>query len=245
MKRATFIFLVSNLLLFDRYKVFAQAFTSLPPTSIQRQGEQLEIQYSIPISASLCQFVKSVEVTAITTGKSYTASQLTGELYQLQPGTHTLYWNYKADTFFEDDEISVRIFLTPCATKPASPAIRYRPQPMGLKLAVGGVGLAAGGWSYLVYQNYTTKLEELNRLEQTLPQVGGKLLNGADLATWKTAYEAAQQARKPALLNSLIAVAGVATIAEAFLWLTKRKINPSPVISLVSTSDGIGIRYIH
>ena len=214
----------------------------LSPTSIQREGEQLKIQYTIPNSATICHYVKSVEVTAVGSGKSYTATQLTGEVYQLQAGTHTLYWNYKADAFFEDDEISVRIFLAPCTTKSVNSAIRYRPQPLGLKLAVAGVGLAAGSWSYLVYQNYTAKLNELSRLEQTLPQIDGKLLNGADLAKWQTAYAAAQQAHKPALINSLVTIAGAATITEVILWLTKRIIRNSPV-SLVPTSDGFGIRY--
>ena len=76
----------------------------------------------------LYQRVESIEVTAVTSGRSYTTSQLTGELYQLQPGLHTLNWNYKADAFFESDEISVRILLAPRGTKSPPPVISYPSQ---------------------------------------------------------------------------------------------------------------------
>lgn len=231
--------MIRNLLLYllccSSYLLRSQSIT-LQPQEVRQEGDKIIIVYEVKGKSSACYKVKTVQFTA---GEQIvTATKLSGELINLTPGMRQMEWDYKADSFFADADVEVKITLENCIP------IVYKPHSVKLKIAVAGIGLAAGYLAYSIKNNFTTKVNKLNELSTSLPQVNGQITSQTDYDTWRKAYTEAESAKKSSLLNAFLGVAGAAGIYEIYLLTTKRKVKMKGLtFNLPVTSPGIGIAY--
>ncbi|MFN8348786.1 MAG: hypothetical protein U0X91_27555 [Spirosomataceae bacterium] len=231
--------MIRNLLLYllccSSYLSRSQTIT-LQPQEVRQEGDKIIIVYEVKGKPTACYKVKTVQFTAGE--KIITATKLSGELTNITPGTRQIEWEYKADSFFADTDVEVKITLENCM-----PFV-YKPHSLKLKIAVAGIGVAAGYLAYSIKNNFTSKVNKLNELSVSLPQVNGQITSQTDYDTWRKAYTEAENAKKSVLLNAFLGIAGVAGIYEIYLLTTKRKVKMKGLtFNPPTTSSGIGIAY--
>lgn len=146
----------------------------------------------------------------------------------------------KEKTPLEAKKEGVKKETTPAVTlKPmASPKRRIVP-----KVLTALVGLGAGGYAYLLNNQYQTKLSNLNSISQTTdPDGDNVILNQTAFNQWETAYKDVKnfQSNKTTMYACL-GIAGAAAITEIILLATKPKAKKQTGFKLNSNNQNIGL----
>jgi len=229
--------------------VSSQAQEVIKADNLRQSNGRIIIDYEMRGTSS-CFNVISVLVMIKSSNYRLTAKSITGDLKDVKTGKRQIVWDYKADNFYAEGEVEVNIQIEPCASSKSAPVKqpdittdlpRVRataPHPIALKIRVAGLGIAAGAGAYLIRNDFITKQNKLNTLNTTLPQINGDLVTQADKNTWDIAYKDVLAAKKATLFNALAGVAALSAGYEAYLLLTKRKLNKR--VSLTPSSQNLG-----
>ncbi len=96
---------------------------------------------------------------------------------------------------------------------------------IGLKLLTAVVAVGAGGYAYLIRNDYQSKMATLNQISQTADPTGSGIIANPDIyRQYNDAYNAAEAAQqKNGLFKACVGVAAVAAIAEIYLLVHKPK----------------------
>ncbi len=117
---------------------------------------------------------------------------------------------------------------------------------IGLKVLTGVVAVGAGAYALLLRNDYQTKIGALSQISQTADPTGsGEIANPDTYRQYDDAYKAAEAAQqKNGLFKACIGVAAVATVAELYLLLHKRKPRTTTLYWTPSSqSTGLAIGY--
>ncbi|MEI7587008.1 hypothetical protein [Runella sp.] len=205
--------------------------------NLRQSNGQIIIEYEVK-NSSTCLNVSSVQVVVKSSGQRLKALAISGDTREVRTGKRQIIWNYKADNFYAEGEVEVSMQVEPCVV--VKPKITERPDiinkssgtetqtshPISLKIGVAVLGIGAGAGAFLIRSNFTDKQTKLNSLNTSLKQDSkGQLLTQADKNTWDTAYQETLSAKKAPLFNALVGVAALSAGYEAYLLLTKRKVN--------------------
>lgn len=219
---------------------------TMKPTNVKIVNDQIVITYQVR-SVDECLTVTSIEVVILATNEKIKPKSIKGELKEVKTGFHQILWDYKADNFFVDGQIDFNLFIKSCKKeiigkngnrKPIDPNLE--PHPIGLKLGVGALGLASGGTAFIIRKNFDKQLTQLNELNTSLPQINGKLLSQSDKELWDNAYNRVQSSQKSGIFYGLTGIAILSAGYEAYLLLTKRKVDKK--ITILPTQTGFALR---
>lgn len=119
------------------------------------------------------------------------------------------------------------------------------PKRIGLKFLTGAVAVGAGAYAFVLQNDYQTKLDALNQVNQTVDPNNTGIANPSDYQQYKNAYTAAETAQqKKGLFTTLVGVAAVATVAELYLLIHKPRPRTSALYwKPASHSYGLAIGY--
>ncbi|MGX7689530.1 hypothetical protein ACWA1C_20355 [Flectobacillus roseus] len=153
---------------------------------------------------------------------------------------NTVVWDYVKDSVYLDGKYSVSVEIESCSLPNQPDITSTTPHPLGLKLAVGAVGISSALFASLLKQNFDKKISLLNELDATLPQSNNNFATQADLDKWNAAYNEAKAAQKTELLTVAVGVSVVALVYEAYLLLSHRK-DVSRSISFSPSKSQVGL----
>jgi tetratricopeptide (TPR) repeat protein len=133
------------------------------------------------------------------------------------PVTTTKPTQDKKDVAVEPKKERVKKEITPPITLRQTPAPKRRIIP---KILTAVIGLGAGGYAYLLNNQYQTKLNNLNSVSQTTdPDGDNVILTQSAFNQWEISYKDVKsfQSNKTTM-NACLGVAGAAVVAEIILF---------------------------
>lgn len=140
----------------------------------------------------------------------------------------------------ETSKNKVKKETTPPMTLKSTSSPKRRIVP---KVLTALVGLGAGGYAYLLNNQYQTKLNKLNSISQTTdPDGDNVILNQTAFNQWETAYKDVKnfQSNKTTMYACL-GIAGAAAITEIILLETKPKTKKQTGLKLNPSNQTIGL----
>ncbi|MDI9874800.1 hypothetical protein [Flectobacillus rivi] len=229
------------------------------------ENGKIKISFFVPFSTNNCYDIQALEVIAIETNTKTIPHTLIGKITQLSTGTNNIIWDYKVDDFFVDGDFKIIVSLKLCplievltppkkevvvnppkkekviATSTRAEELSFKPHPIGLKIAVGVIGVATAVMANSIKSNFNSKLAILKSLDTS---VNNEFLSKSDLDKWTAAAVDAQAARQTGLLNALVIGSALSFGYEVFLLATKVKVKEKGLSFQPSSHQtGISLTY--